>query len=282
MSKLILFTTADRAPTVQEAADIAAIESLSAQPYRVRVMCGKPIASITAATLSAAAVDKSLNDSANLFLKKGFLPGQVVSVRGFGGNAANNLQSKTIDEVTAGKMTFVGTGGDAIVDDAAGESVTIETVESALGTDGAPIVADYLAGTVPASYRDAEGPIYPIFDPADPPNAPTLPDGQTVLSDLEEVDLDTEGAVTFSVEEGEIVGAELTAATDAVVGNGDEVAIGAHAVTLAVAANAVTGATLTATKAIVANAQVIPITGGGSVTLTIAGNAITGAAYTAP
>jgi hypothetical protein len=48
-----------------------------------------------------------------------------VRVQGFTGNTTNNILVGTITALTAGKMTIGGTDGDVIVDDAAGESVTI-------------------------------------------------------------------------------------------------------------------------------------------------------------
>lgn len=80
---------------------------------------------MTATTLSAAAADNSYNDSANQFIAEGFGVGDRVRVRGFTGNTANNILSGEITALTAGKMTIGGTDGDVIVDDAAGESVTI-------------------------------------------------------------------------------------------------------------------------------------------------------------
>jgi hypothetical protein len=80
---------------------------------------------MTATTLSALASDNSYNDSANGFVTGGFEVGMRVKVTGFTGNVANNISSATITALTAGKMTIGGTDGDVIVDDAAGESVTI-------------------------------------------------------------------------------------------------------------------------------------------------------------
>ncbi|QJD54462.1 hypothetical protein P9A30_gp20 [Sphingomonas phage Lucius] len=80
---------------------------------------------ITATTLSALASDNSLNDSANGFVTAGFEVGDRVNVVGFTGNVANNLFVGIVTALTAGKMTIGGTDGDVIVDDAAGESVTI-------------------------------------------------------------------------------------------------------------------------------------------------------------
>lgn len=80
---------------------------------------------ITATTLSAAASDNSYNDSGNGFLTAGFAVGDRVRVSGFTGNVVNNITSGAITAITAAKMAIGGTDGDMIVDDAAGESVTI-------------------------------------------------------------------------------------------------------------------------------------------------------------
>lgn len=80
---------------------------------------------ITATTISALAVDNSFNDSADGFVTAGFAVNDRVNVVGFTGDTANNLFVGTITELTAGKMTIGGTEGEDIVDDAAGESVTI-------------------------------------------------------------------------------------------------------------------------------------------------------------
>lgn len=78
-----------------------------------------------ATTISAQASDNSFNDSANQFIAEGFTVGARVNVIGFTGNVVNNIPVGTITALTAGKMTIGGTDGDVIVDDAAGESVTI-------------------------------------------------------------------------------------------------------------------------------------------------------------
>lgn len=80
---------------------------------------------VTATTLSALAADNSYNDSANGFVAAGFAVNDRVVVTGFTGNVANNILVGIITVLTAGKMTIGGTDGDVIVDDAAGESVTI-------------------------------------------------------------------------------------------------------------------------------------------------------------
>jgi hypothetical protein len=84
------------------------------------------VATKTASTISAAASDNSFNDSGNGFVTAGFAVGQTINVSGFtGAGVVVNNSSFVITAVTAGKITIGGTDGDVIVDDAAGESVTI-------------------------------------------------------------------------------------------------------------------------------------------------------------
>jgi len=80
---------------------------------------------MTAATISALASDNSYNDSGSGFLTAGFTVGDSVYVSGFTGSSANNINSGVITELTAAKMTIGGSDGDVIVDDSAGESVTL-------------------------------------------------------------------------------------------------------------------------------------------------------------
>ena len=113
---------------------------------------------ITAATLSALASDNSYNDSGSGFVAAGFATGDYVKVTGFTGNAANNIVSAKITALTTAKMTIGGTDGDVIVDDAAGESVTITkwvsvrtTIAEAAASAGAPDSVDYLVKTASGS-----------------------------------------------------------------------------------------------------------------------------------
>jgi hypothetical protein len=85
---------------------------------------------ITATTLSAAASDNSFNDSGSGFVTAGFAEGDRIGVSGFTGNTANNIYVGTIETLTAGKMIIASPEGDVLVDDAAGESVTIAKWES--------------------------------------------------------------------------------------------------------------------------------------------------------
>lgn len=94
-------------------------------PEQIEVSQLSTSVTITATTLSALASDNSYNDSGSGFLTAGFAVGDQINVVGFTGSTANNIYSAKITALTAGKMTIGGTDGDAIVDDAAGESVTI-------------------------------------------------------------------------------------------------------------------------------------------------------------
>lgn len=82
---------------------------------------------ITATTISAQASDNSFNDSANGFGI--FAVGERVNVTGFS-SAASNLFVGTATVQSASKLTIGGADGDVIVDEAAGNSVTISKWES--------------------------------------------------------------------------------------------------------------------------------------------------------
>lgn len=92
---------------------------------------------ITATTISAQASDNSYNDSGSGFVTAGFAVGNRVNVTDFTGNTANNIRVAEITALTAGKMSIGGSEGDAIVDEAAGDNVTIAKWETrkALASD---------------------------------------------------------------------------------------------------------------------------------------------------
>lgn len=85
---------------------------------------------ITRTDISAQASDNSYNTAGGNFVTAGFFVGQRVRVQGFTGNVANNILAAQVTAVTTAKLTIGGTDGDVIVDDAAGESVTITAWES--------------------------------------------------------------------------------------------------------------------------------------------------------
>lgn len=98
---------------------------------------------ITASTISAVAADNSYNDSGSGFVEAGFTVGDCVRVTGLTGDTANNIYAGVITALTATKMTIGGTDGNVIVDDAAGESVTITKWETRKAT--AQDIADLAA-----------------------------------------------------------------------------------------------------------------------------------------
>ncbi len=105
---------------------------------------------IIGTTISAQASDNSYNDSGSGFVTAGFAVGDRVNVAGFTGNVANNIFAAVVTALAAGKMTIGGTDGDVIVDDAAGESVTI-TKWTSRRTSIDDIVGSISAGPTPSS-----------------------------------------------------------------------------------------------------------------------------------
>lgn len=138
---------------------------------------------ISAATISAQASDNSFNDSGSGFVATGFAVGDRVKVAGFTGDVANNLLVGVITALTAGKMTIGGTDGDVIVDDAAGETVTISKWESrrlgvaGLGGATEATASEIWTGTETGKYISPNK----LFDSA---AFQTLVDGATITPDF--------------------------------------------------------------------------------------------------
>lgn len=193
------------------------------------------------------------------FLLRGFKVGDHVMVRGFTGHPENNIDDAVATSVTATKMIIGGTDGDVILDDSAGESVTISTVETGAKYGDVNVVADYLAGTVPEAYKSSGSPVYTEMDPDNPPDPPSLIDTQTILSDEEKIELDTAGTVTVTVEGNAITAADVEA-DEAVVQDGDTVALGDDDITLGVAAHVITPSIGT-DKIIVENGDTVTVDG---------------------
>lgn len=140
---------------------------------------------ITGTTISAQASDNSFNDSAAQFIAEGFAVADRVNVIGFTGNVVNNILVGVITALTAGKMTIGGADGDVIVDDAAGESVTITKWVSRRAT--AQDIADLAAPAAGGfSVIQTEATDYTV-DPGDVGNYIRLTDAtaKTVSVDLE-------------------------------------------------------------------------------------------------
>ena len=112
-----------------EVLDRTAAGTLTGDEYVLSVRLSSSV-SITATTISAQASDQSFNDSGSGLVAAGFAVGDRVNVTGFTGDTANNLLTGKITDLTTDKMTIGGADGLVIVDDAAGESVTITKWEA--------------------------------------------------------------------------------------------------------------------------------------------------------
>ena len=110
--------------TLKRITDLPAASTLSGEEL-LEVSQLSTTVRVTGTTISAQASDNSYNDSGAGFVAAGFAVGDRVRVSGFTGNVAKNILVGTITALTTSKMTIGGADGDVIVDDAAGESVTI-------------------------------------------------------------------------------------------------------------------------------------------------------------
>ena len=110
---------------------ISRLTASSAPAYTDQVILSQLSTSVTISgtTISAANADNSFNDSGNGFVTAGFAVDNYVNVTGFS-NSANNIYSAKVTAIAAGKMTIGGTDGDVIVDEAAGNTITISKWES--------------------------------------------------------------------------------------------------------------------------------------------------------
>lgn len=134
--------------SVERITDMAAASTLIGDEL-VEVSQPSDSVTITATTISAQASDNSFNDSGNGFVTAGFEVDMRVRVTGFTGDVANNILAGRITALTTGKMTIGGADGDVIVNDAAGESVTItqwtsrrltiDEIVAFVGADSAPL-----------------------------------------------------------------------------------------------------------------------------------------------
>lgn len=107
--------------TISQIEDVGALTGTE----RLEITKLSTAVTITASTISATAADNSFNDSGSGFVVAGFEANMHVKVTGFTGDVANNIASGRIQTVTAAKIVIASPYGDVIVDDAAGESVTI-------------------------------------------------------------------------------------------------------------------------------------------------------------
>jgi len=249
------------------------------------------------------------------FLKRGFAKDMIVMARGFT-TSANNTSAGTIESVTATKMILAGAAGAAIVTEAAGDTVTICSVETGILAGDAVIAADYIAGTVPEQYKSSGTPIYTVFDPANPPEGPGMAATQAIISNGEAVNVRNSAltttdastaavaahvctvvlpatkvvvenadtttvsskAISLAVGTGALGVGTFVAATDAAVSDADEITVDGETVTLTVAARACTAGTIAGTRKIMAHGDTIAgLTGSGTtVTLSIVDGVVTG------
>lgn len=111
---------------------------------------------ITATTISADETggDFFILDSGSALLSSGFRPGDTITISGFTGTVANN-QITTVTKVWSdgSKMQIAGT----LVDDAAGESVTITSVAKTFKDVFRNCTIHIYSGTVPADADADEG-----------------------------------------------------------------------------------------------------------------------------
>lgn len=164
----------------------------------------------TATTISAQASDNSYNDSAASFVSEGFAVGDRVRVAGFTGNTANNILSGVITALTTSKMTIGGTDGDVIVDDAAGESVTItkwvtrratadDIAALVVGVSAPEVVTE--AGTA-VNLDPANASKYVRFTDAGTKTLTVQPDATEPLADNSEYHIRNVGSGDLTIAEG--------------------------------------------------------------------------------
>lgn len=109
---------------------------------------------ITADTLAAVASGNKITDSGDGLLAAGFRPEDTITISGFTGQTANN-QITTLTSVASDGSEMVPVG--TLLDDAAGETVTITSVSKAFKDVFRNAIIRVYAGTVPADADADEG-----------------------------------------------------------------------------------------------------------------------------
>jgi hypothetical protein len=224
--------------------------------------------------------------SAGRFLTWGFKVGQEVMVRGFT-TEANNISTGIITALTASKMTIGGTDGDGIADEAAGDTVTICSVASDATYGDVTIASDYVAGTIPPQYLDADGtPIgsLVVFDPANPPDVTALISTQAVISHGETVAVKTNGGNSSDNATATVANHACTVAlpaTKTVVENTDTTTLQSKSIALAVGSGALGVATFAAATDVAISNGATTTLEGKSISLAVGTNALGVATLTA-
>lgn len=106
---------------------------------------------LTASDISAAAADNSFNSVAGAFLTTGFRPGHVILVSGFTGGGTTANVWHHITSVSTDGLKMIVTTPVALVDDAAGESVTMTAEAQSFKDIMAHGVLCIYTGSQPAS-----------------------------------------------------------------------------------------------------------------------------------
>jgi len=109
---------------------------------------------ITADTLAAVASGNKITDSGNGLFTAGFRPGDSITISGFTGTAANNDQATVTSIVSDGSEMVI--AGVTLVDDAAGETVTITAEGKAFKQVFKNHVIRVYSGSAPADADAAE------------------------------------------------------------------------------------------------------------------------------
>lgn len=110
--------------------------------------------SITASTIAAVAAGSIITDSGNGLFTAGFRPGDTAAITGFTGDTSNNkITTVTSIESDGSQMVVAAT----LVNDAAGESVTIKACAKTFKDVFRNNVIRVYSGTVPADGDATEG-----------------------------------------------------------------------------------------------------------------------------
>ena len=213
--------------------------------------------------------------SAGRFLRAGFKVGQDIMVRGFT-SAGNNISTGIITAVTAGRITIGGSDGAGIVDEVAGDTVTICTVETDAKYGTETPAFDYIAGTIPEQLKSGGTPIITELDVTNPPDDADLISTQAVISNSETVVLKTNGGATSDNTTATVAAHVCTVAlpaTKTCVENGDTTTVSSKSISLAVGSGALgVGTFVAATDAAISNGDTITVDGK-TVTLTVSARA---------
>lgn len=107
-----------------------------------------------ATSLAAMASGNKITDAGNLLLSKGFRPGDIIEISGFTGNTANNGLAQVVSVASNGSEMVI--SGKTLIDDAAGEIVTITAQSKGFKDIFKNHIIRVYSGTPPATADAAE------------------------------------------------------------------------------------------------------------------------------